>query len=251
MFKLENEIKLIAIDMDGTLLNKKNEVSINTKKVIKLAQEKGVHIVLSTGRPLALCYEYHKELGLETDLVTANGAQIWTPDKKILAEYTFDSQIAEDLWTYGDIKNHYMWMVAKNKMFRENSRPINFNEYEWVKLGFGKLTAKEKTIVLEKLKNYPELEITSSSIYNVEVNPKNVNKANGLKVVTDRLGITFDNMIAIGDSLNDKSMLEAANIGIAMSNAIPEIKGIADFITDTNENDGVAKVIQHVINEMN
>lgn len=251
MFKLENDIKLIAIDMDGTLLNKKNEISFHTKEVIKLAQEKGIHIVLSTGRPLAMCYDYHQDLGLETDLVTANGAQIWTPDKRILAEYTFDSQIAEDLWTYGDIKNHYMWMVAKNKMFRENSRPTNFHEYEWVKLGFGKLIAKEKAMVLENLKNYPDLEITSSSIYNVEVNPKNVNKANGLKIVSDRLGITFDNMIAIGDSLNDKSMLEAANIGIAMNNAIREIKEIADVITDTNENDGVAKVIKHVIDQMN
>lgn len=251
MFTLENEIKLIAIDMDGTLLNNNYEISLYTKEVIKRAQEKGIHIVLSTGRPLALCYEYHKELDLKTDIVTANGAQIWTHDKKKLAEYTFDSQIAEDLWTYGDIKRHYMWMVAKDKMFRDSSRPISFHEYEWIKLGFGKLREKEKLIVLEKLDNYPDLEITSSSICNIEVNPKNVNKANGLKIVSDRLGITFDNMIAIGDSLNDKSMLEAANIGIAMNNAIPEIKEIADVITDTNENDGVAKVIKHVIDQMN
>lgn len=250
MFKIENEIKLIAIDMDGTLLNNKNEISLYTKEIIRLAQRKGLHIVLSTGRPLALCYEYHKKLGLSTDLVTANGAQIWSPDKKLLAEYTFESEIAEELWHYGDTNKHYMWMVAQNEMFRENSRPINFDTYEWVKLGYGKLTSKEKAIVLEKVRNYPELEITSSSIYNVEVNPRNVNKARGLQIVSDRLGISFDNMVAIGDSLNDKSMLEAAKIGVAMSNSIPEIIEIADVITDTNENDGVAKVIKNIINKM-
>lgn len=249
MFKIKDEVKLIAIDMDGTLLNENHELSPYTKSVIKRAQEKGIHIVLSTGRPLVLCYDYHQDLALKTDIVTANGAQIWTPNKKILAEYTFDSSIAEELWHYGNLNNHYMWMVATNEMFRNSSRPSLFQNYDWIKLGFGRLSAEEKSIIWEKLIKISDLEITSSSRYNVEVNPKNVNKANGLKIVTERLGIRFDNVIAIGDSLNDKTMLEAAQIGVAMDNAIPEIKELADVITDSNQNDGVAKVINHVIKE--
>lgn len=247
MFKIENDIKLIAIDMDGTLLNNKYEVSLYTQEVIKRAQKEGLHIVLSTGRPLALCYEYHLDLGLTTDIVTANGAQIWTSDKKLLAEYTFNSEIAEELWHYGNTKDHYMWMVATNEMFRNSSRPINFHKHEWIKLGFGKLTTEQKATVLEKVIKYPKIEITSSSTSNIEVNPESVNKANGLTTVCERLGISFDNVIAIGDNMNDKSMLEAAQIGVAMNNAIPEIKEIADVVTESNENDGVAKIIDYVL----
>lgn len=250
VFKIRDEIKLIAIDMDGTLLNDKNEVSLYTKEVLKRAQEKDIHIVLSTGRPLALCYDYHVDLGLTTDLVTANGAQIWTSNKVKLAEYTFDSGIAEALWHYVDRNRHYMWMVAANEMFRNSSRPSDFSEHEWIKLGFGKLTKVEKTIILEKISNYPGLEITSSSPSNIEINHQNVNKAKGLQLVCDRLGVTFNNMIAIGDNLNDKSMLEVAQIGVAMGNAIPEIKKTADVITKTNESDGVAEVISHVLKQM-
>ncbi len=250
MFKIKDEIKLIAIDMDGTLLNKNNEVSSYTKEVIKRAQNKGIQIVLSTGRPLVFCYNYHLELGLTTDLVTANGAQVWTSDKQLLAEHTFKSEIAEELWRYGDMNAYYMWMVATKEMFRNSSRPINFHEHDWIKLGFGRLNNEQKESVLEKVIEYPELEITSSSTSNIEVNDRNVNKASGLKVICERLGITFDNMIAIGDSLNDKSMIEVAQIGVAMDNAIPEIKKTADVITDSNESDGVAKVIDHVLNEL-
>lgn len=250
MFKIKNDIKLIAIDMDGTLLNNKYEVSSYTKEVIKQAQKAGIHIVLSTGRPLVFCYDYHVDLGLTTDIVTANGAQIWTPDQKLLAEYTFESEIAEELWHYGDKNAHYMWMVATNELFRNSTRPIDFYEHEWIKLGFGKLNEQQKALILEKMITYPNIEITSSSISNIEINHESVNKANGLKLVCERLGITFDNVVAIGDNLNDKSMLEAAQIGVAMNNAIPEIKEIADFITTSNESDGVANVINHVLKEL-
>ncbi|HLR60033.1 MAG TPA: Cof-type HAD-IIB family hydrolase [Pseudogracilibacillus sp.] len=250
MFKIKEEIKLIAIDMDGTLLNTNNQVSSYTKKAITRAQNEGIKIVLSTGRPLSFCYDYHSELGLTTDLVTANGAQIWTSDKQLLTERTFESKFAEELWQYGDMNDYYMWMVATQEMFRNSSRPINFHEHKWIKLGFGRLNKEQKDSVFVKMLEYPELEVTSSSRSNIEVNDRHVNKASGLKVICDRLGITFDNMIAIGDSLNDKSMLEAAQIGVAMGNAIPEIKEVSNVITDTNDADGVAKIINHLLNEL-
>src|SRR5699024_3214091 len=156
-------------------------------------------------------------------------------DKQLLKEHTFESYIAEDLWHYGNLNDYYMWMVATNELFRYSSRPENFHNYKWIKLGFGRLTKEQKNAVLNKVNIYSELEVTSSSRSNVEVNVKNVNKATGLKLICDRLGITFDNMVAIGDSLNDKSMIKAAQIGVAMDNAIPEIKEVSDYITDRSE----------------
>src|SRR5690625_4866273 len=119
-----------------------------------------------------------------------------------------------------------MWMVATNELFRYSSTPEKCHNYNRIKLGFGRLKKEQKNAVLNKVNIYSELEVTSSSRSNVEVNVKNVNKATGLKLICDRLGITFDNMVAIGDSLNDKSMLKAAHIGVAMDNAIPEIKEV-------------------------
>lgn len=250
MVKIENEIKLIAIDMDGTLLNENYEISDYTKSMIVHAQNNGIQVILSTGRPIEFSYNFHLELGLTSDLVTTNGAQVWSADKQLLKEHTFESYIAEDLWHYGNLNDYYMWMVATNELFRYSSRPENFHNYKWIKLGFGRLTKEQKNAVLNKVNIYSELEVTSSSRSNVEVNVKNVNKATGLKLICDRLGITFDNMVAIGDSLNDKSMIKAAQIGVAMDNAIPEIKEVSDYITDSNKSDGVGKFIERLLNEM-
>src|SRR5690625_4100795 len=118
------------------------------------------------------------------------------------------------------------------------------------KISFGRLTKEQKNAVLNKVKIYSELEDTSSSRTNVEVNVKNVNKATGLKLICDRLGITFDNMVAIDDSLNDKSILKAVHIGVAMDNAIHEIKEVSDYKTDSNKSDGVGKFIERLLNEM-
>src|SRR5690625_6260448 len=117
-----------------------------------------------------------------------------------------------------------MWMVATKEMFRYSSRPENFHNYKWIKLGFGRLTKEQKNAVLNKVNIYSELEVTSSSRSNVEVNVKNVNKATGLKLNCDRLGITFNNMDAKGYSLNDKYMFKANHIGVDMNNAVPERK---------------------------
>src|SRR5699024_2747930 len=104
--------------------------------------------------------------------------------------------------------------------------------------------------VLNKVNIYSELEVTSSSRSNVEGNVKNVNKATGLKLICDRLGITFDNMVAIGDSINDKSMIKAAQIRVAMDNAIPDTTEVSDYITASNRSDGVGKCVERLLNEV-
>src|SRR5690625_4375948 len=116
--------------MDGTLLNENHEVSDYTKSMIVRAQNKGIQVILSTGRPIEFSYNLHLELGVTSDLVTTNGAQMWSADKQLLKEYTFESYIAEDLWHYGNLNDYYMWMVATNELFRYSSRPENFRSEE-------------------------------------------------------------------------------------------------------------------------
>ena len=250
MFKIKNEIKLIAIDMDGTLLNDQGIISDINKEAIQLASKKDIKVVLSTGRPLALCSEYADYLELKNDIITANGAQIWTYDKKLIEEYAFESEIAEELWHFGTAEDYYMWMVATNNMFRHSSRPVDFNEHKWIKIGFGKLMEVQKERIYEKLLAYNNLEITSSSPTNIEINRLGIHKAKGLQIVCERLGITMDNVVSIGDSMNDLTMIKKAQIGVAMKNAVPEILNIADAQTDTNNENGVAKVINHILRRL-
>lgn len=99
--------------------------------------------------------------------------------------------------------------------------------------------------VLKELKEYKELEITNSSPINIEVNALGINKAAALAKVSEKLGFTMENVMAMGDSLNDIAMIEKAGVGVAMGNAQDIVKETADWVTDLNTENGVAKAIRH------
>ncbi|MBS4161556.1 HAD-IIB family hydrolase, partial [Klebsiella pneumoniae] len=99
--------------------------------------------------------------------------------------------------------------------------------------------------VLEALKKNKELEVTNSSPTNIEVNAIGINKAAALAKVSERLGFTMENVMAVGDSLNDIAMIKEAGLGVAMGNGQDIVKETADWITDTNNENGVAKAIRH------
>src|SRR5699024_9567724 len=101
--------------------------------------------------------------------------------------------------------------------------------------------------LIEKLSYHKELELTNSMPYNVEINPAGVNKAAALEKVCDWMGITMNNVMAAGDSLNDIKMIEQAGTGVAMGNAQEAIKKVADYVTDSNNQDGVANAIQRFV----
>src|SRR5699024_6907561 len=111
------DIKLIALDMDGTLLNKDEEVSERTKKVIGQALERDVHVVLSTGRWLGSCYPYAEELNLTADQITCNGGEIWTMDKELVERHLFDTEKMGALYEIAQTLGMYTWMVATDQIF--------------------------------------------------------------------------------------------------------------------------------------
>lgn len=242
-----NNIKLVALDMDGTLLNDDQEVTSYTKKVIQQALNKNVHIVLATGRALPLCHSYAKDLQLSSYLIAANGAEIWTVDGKLLQRNLFDSETVEQLWQVGNDLDLHMWTIATDEVFHKSSRPERFHDYDWLKIGYGRLDEAMKNTLLKRIEHIENIQITNSSTTNIEVNSVGVDKATALQYVCEQIGITMDNIMAVGDSLNDLTMIEQAKIGIAMGNAQQNIKDKADYITDTNNLDGVAKAIEKFV----
>src|SRR5690625_1475413 len=121
-----SKIKLIALDMDGTLLNDDEIVTDYTKRVIEQALEKEIHVILSTGRSLKMCISYAKELQLPSFIITSNGAEIFTADEELIEQHTIDADLMEKLWDIGHQKNLHTWMIAADNIYRDARRPDDF-----------------------------------------------------------------------------------------------------------------------------
>lgn len=241
------EVKLIALDMDGTLLTSKDEVSEANKLAIKKARDKGVSVMLSTGRWLNSCYPFAEMLELDTPVITVNGGEIWSAEKELIERHVHDPVIMEKMWKLGKEMNVNMWIVSTEKVYNGGAYPDDFSAHEWLKIGFSTEDLSKLESIRKKLGDYENLELTNSLPTNIEVNPLGVNKANGLLRVCEELSISMSEVMAVGDSLNDIKMIEQAGIGVAMGNGQEKIKEVADFITSTNNDDGVAKAIEQFI----
>jgi len=241
-FKSDHEIKLIALDMDGTLLNDQHEISEANRLAIKEAQEKGVHVVLSTGRSLRKC-EYHADsLALTSYLVTVNGSEIWDDNRELVERNLVKSESIQ--WMVELTEKHKVrfWAVSTNRNWFDEM-PENIHADEWLKFGFNIKDELTRDIVQKELQERGEFELSNSTPTNIEVNPAGINKARGLTLVCERLGIEMKNVMAVGDSLNDLAMILEAGLGIAMGNAQEVVKKAAAWVTSTNNEDGVALAI--------
>ncbi|WP_026908894.1 Cof-type HAD-IIB family hydrolase [Paucisalibacillus globulus] len=240
------DIKLIALDMDGTLLTTEHEVDSRTKEAIQKALAKGVHVVLSTGRSLGTSYPIAKELDLTSYLVTCNGGEIWTMKKELLEQHLLDAEIMEKFWNLGVGLGVHMWMIS-TEGFYQGERPDNFYDHKWLKVGYDSSDTDKLEQVIKEISLLGDFEITNSLPTNLEVNPRGVSKARALHRVCKEIGITMENVMACGDSLNDIKMIQEAGVGVAMGNAQEAIKKVANYVTDTNDNSGVAKAIEHFV----
>ncbi|KUP38325.1 Cof-type HAD-IIB family hydrolase [Bacillus halotolerans] len=237
-------IKLIAIDMDGTLLNDEQLISDENRNAIRKAEDKGVYVVISTGRTLMTCRELAESLKLSSFLITANGSEIWDSNFNLVERKLLHTDHIKMMWDLRNKHNTNFWASTVNKVWR-GEFPENITDHEWLKFGFDIEDDDIRNEVLAELRKNKELEITNSSPTNIEVNALGINKAAALAKVSEKLGFTMENVMAMGDSLNDIAMIKEAGLGVAMGNAQDVVKETADWITDTNIEDGVAKAIRH------
>lgn len=270
------DYKLIAIDMDGTLLNSKNEISERNIKAIKEATKKGVHIVLSTGRILTSAEFYADEIDLHNYILASNGAVIRDEEKNIIYKVPINMAAVKEVMNLGrkhdvyyhfydedsfytnkfieEIYQYYNSSFQKKKgltielnIFKEDNEVFDnkdLNVYKFLFLD----EDKDKLVKLKQnLSEIGGINVSSSWSNNVEVMSDKVSKGISLKYLCDILNIDRKNVIAIGDNENDLSMIEFAGLGVAMGNAEEIVRNQADIITDTNEDDGVAKIIEKYV----
>lgn len=267
-------IKLIAIDMDGTLLNEKKHIDKAQKEAIHEAVEAGIKIVLCTGRPLYGILPFYEELGLseldsEGYVILNNGCSIHkTKDWELIDQVNFTSDDIDYLYKFSEgydinftlVNDYYYFNIDDRKPTDEliTDAGFVFSDITNISLKEAK-NGKHKIIKIMFLgnpnimadfqkENENILKDKYSSVlsqpYVYEILPKGNNKGTGLKKLAKKLGIKQEEIMAIGDGNNDIEMFEYANYSVAMENGTELAKKAAKYETDSNENDGVAKAIR-------
>ena len=264
------EYKLVAIDMDGTLLNKSKAVSSKTLNALTEARKKGVHIVLSTGRILKSAERYWNELELSSPIIACNGAVISDENGNVIYKNPIGGELAKNVVEIAVKNNVYFHFYNENTLFSniyvkevidyyaDRDWSINYeifdnidglvknniNIYKFLMLDndFNKLRGLHND--LEKLN---KIGLTKSGENNLEVMNTNVSKGMALDYLCEKLNTPRERVIAIGDNENDISMLQFAGLGVAMGNASDYVKSKADYVTLTNDEDGVANIIEKFI----
>jgi 5-amino-6-(5-phospho-D-ribitylamino)uracil phosphatase len=240
--------RLLALDMDGTLLTDNHRITPETARWIHKATEAGVHVCLSTGRDYHEAVPFGLELGLETPMIIVNGSEIWRNPKELYHRELLGPELVEKMYRLSRVKNVWFWAYSVDGLFNEqNWYDGVIEEKEWLKFGYNIQDDQIRHEVLMELQNIGGLEITNSSPWNIEVNPQGISKASGIRRVCDLLGIDISETIAVGDSLNDLAAIQAAGVGVAMGNAQLAVKENADYVTASNNDDGIAQVIRKFI----
>lgn len=269
---MSNMYKLIAVDLDGTVLNSNVEVLPSTVEAVRFARRKGVKVVISTGRIVGEAAQFAREIGASSAMITSGGAAISDPKNiKDVYEWTIPVPLSARIMKVLErrpisamiyVGEHLYMTSYSDAQFKKSrrvegywsSRIIEDNLSERIvrdKLGVCKIFARgDINILADALCQFnflPGIHITRSAEDNFEIMPAGVNKGRALRQLADLMGISMEQVIAIGDSDNDSEMLHAAGMPVVMANGDDAVKQIAKYITSSNDEGGVAQAIYHLI----
>ncbi|MEH7335959.1 Cof-type HAD-IIB family hydrolase [Neobacillus drentensis] len=243
---------IVFFDIDGTLLTEEKTIPDTTKKAVRLLQEKGIHTVIATGRVPKMFYWIQKELNIDS-YVSMNGQYVVFEGKEIYAN-PIDPKRLQSLSEMTESNGHALAYCShndfkasvKNHPFIESgfdalmmSYPeVNPEFYKHTSIYQGHLYCKDKD---EKLyfDHFPDLSFVKWHDCAYDILPKGASKAVGIRKMLEVLDMKIEDSFAFGDGLNDLEMLTEAGTGIAMGNAVPEAKAVADIITTSSSNNGI------------
>ncbi|PRR90960.1 Cof-type HAD-IIB family hydrolase [Bacillus sp. NMCN1] len=285
-------IQLIATDLDGTLLNSEHKVSQENEQALKEAAANGMEVVVSTGRAYFDVRSIFDQLGMNTWVISANGAVIHDPAGQVYHSAALQEEKAKRILSWLEERDYYYEVFTNEAIFTPNrgrellaiemDRLKSANpetdrsvlkqaaEVQYSQSGFSYIdTYQELFRENRKLSFYnilgfsffedrlkagwdmfgddSDVTMVSSADHNFEIGSKDASKGQALTRLAERLGIPLRQTAAVGDSLNDESMLLAAGVGVAMGNAREDIKEIVDHVTLTNDEHGVAYMIRHLL----
>lgn len=266
--QIHMKYKLLAVDIDGTLINNKREVTPKTKEYIKKAIDHGIVFTISSGRPIQGVKLITDQLDIDIPVITYNGAMVITADgKNIIYSCNMKEEDVIKIDRFGKELDTTIAIWSGNKLYTNHidekaikysqvsgTKPQLYNDVrELIGQGINKMLwydEIERINAFEKeMQNKLGASVnfhTSQPIY-LEFVDINTSKAIALEKMGEYYGIKREEMIAVGDGFNDLSMIEYAGLGVAMENAPDEVKRASGFVTLSNEDDGVAYVIEKFI----
>ena len=287
--------KLIAVDLDGTLLNSYGQISQRNKQAIQSAIQKGLEVVLTSGRSIMSVKNLAEEINANNYIICGNGAMVYDlKNQETIYSNLLNKNKVLQLIKICDENSIYYSVYTKDTIITKN---LNYNVLFYNQENANKPDNKKTHIqIVQDIYNYvlnsPEEEyiklvvcddnnIIFNSIIKImkgvkgvdvldvghmsrkliksgteefsieyfytEINSQNVDKWTAISNLISKLGIKREEVIAIGDNVNDKTMIENAGLGVAMENSAPYIKEIADSVTSNNNEDGVAKIIEETL----
>lgn len=287
--------KLMAIDLDGTLLNSYGEVSAETREALLKAKEQGTEVVLASGRPISSTESLALELGVDNYLISGNGAAVYDIKNqeviydrfltkqqvlkiaKLCEENSFFYNVyTEDEVIASSLNYNILFYHKENvKKIEERRTHINVvqNIAEYIeqsgKEKFLKITVCDESqfifnSIMKKLREINGIDVlevahmskkkikqgtedVNIQYYYTEITNQNVNKWTAIEFLLEKLNIDKSEVIAIGDNINDKEMIENANLGVVMGNSNPKMKEIGNVIVADNNSDGVCEAIQKYV----
>ncbi len=261
---------MLVLDMDDTLLTDDHRISDLNKKVLLEAQAKGVYVVLASGRPTSAMTAYAKELELDLNdsyMISFNGAVISrVKDDLVFFEQKLTVEQIHELYDYSvKMKTHIITYLDDEIISETDSEYIevekeitgmahhkvaSFKDYvdrPAVKCILLENPAYLKTVEKDLAETMPDLSVSMSKPFFLEAAQQGIDKANSLKLLAEKLGIHQNEIIAVGNAGNDLTMIEYAGLGVWVDNVNPELRDKADLIVASNNNDGVAEVVQKYI----
>ena len=276
------DIKLVALDLDGTLFDNSSRISERNLTAIRSITDKGIHVVISTGRPFeGIPFDQIKGTGINY-AITANGSGIYEISTgKCLYENAMDEELvtpilnflltrdihmdafiggkgytpvqcvetAQKLTVPSSIKNYIITTRTRLdnilQFIHENQLKVQKMTLNFYPAADGTLIDRET--VRKFLVSNPSITTVCGGYNNLEFTRADANKGVGLRKLAEILGVNPDATMAIGDTENDLAIIEAAGIGVAMGNATDAVKARANYVTTTNTKDGVAAAIEHFI----
>ena len=276
------DIKLVALDLDGTLFDNSSRIIKRNLTAIRSITDKGIHVVISTGRPFeGIPFDQIKGTGINY-AITANGSGIYEISTgKCLYENAMDEELvtpilnflltrdihmdafiggkgytpvqcvetAQKLTVPSSIKNYIITTRTRLdnilQFIHENQLKVQKMTLNFYPAADGTLIDRET--VRKFLVSNPSITTVCGGYNNLEFTRADANKGVGLRKLAEILGVNPDATMAIGDTENDLAIIEAAGIGVAMGNATDAVKARADYVTTTNTKDGVAAAIEHFI----
>lgn len=262
--------RIIALDLDGTLTNHDKVVTPKTREALLRAQDEGVIIVLASGRPtygiepVANCLEMEQRGGY---ILSYNGGKIvdWKTKQELFSQH-LPNGVQPIIYRYAQEKEYALLGYSGNEIITEmpddpyvkeesrinkmNIRQVDnllnhleANPTKLLMTGDPKDMARAEEELADLLAD--RMDVFRSAPFFVELVPKGIDKAQSLSRLLGNINLTPADMVAFGDGYNDLSMLRLAGMGVAMANAAPEVRAEADYITLSNEEDGVAAALEH------